>query len=263
MDHFNEFLGGFVLYMRTFRIQLFRWDLGKDIKEDTKLLTVSPEGTEGEEKLEYDYGVMKTNSELAAQAAFGSDRTILVRPTYMIGPADRTNRFAYWPVRLKRGGQVMVPGKANDAVQYIDVRDVAEFMIRLIEQRAAGTYNGSGPGFAMTTNAFVHGIHASYTSPVKYIQIDDLDFLKENSIIGIQPWVVQLPEYAGMSQSDNTRAINADLQFRPLSETVQATKEWWYSDAVPQERRDQILTNERSLMVREEEILEKWMAIRG
>ncbi|MEL6660268.1 MAG: hypothetical protein AAFR36_27630 [Bacteroidota bacterium] len=63
-----------------------------------------------------------------------------------------------------------------------------------------------------------------------------------------------------MSKSDNSRAIAADLQFRPLSETVGATKEWWYSDAVPQERRDQILTGERSFMLREADIIEKWRA---
>lgn len=115
----------------------------------------------------------------------------------------------------------------------------------------------------MTTNAFVHGIHASYNSPVNYIQIDDLDFLKENNIIGIQPWVAQLPEYAGMSKSDNRKAIEADLRFRPLSETVSATKEWWYSDAVSQERRDNILTGDRSFMKREEDILAKWKARKG
>ena len=112
----------------------------------------------------------------------------------------------------------------------------------------------------MTTNAFVHGIHASFNSPVNYVQIDDFDFLKDNNLIAIQPWVIQLPEYAGMSKSTNTKAIEAGLTFRPLSETVAATKEWWYSDAVDQERRDNILNGERSFMRREKEILEKWKA---
>ena len=110
----------------------------------------------------------------------------------------------------------------------------------------------------MTTNAFVHGIHACYNSSVNYIQIDDIQFLQDNGIIGIQPWVIQLPDYAGMSKSNNSKAINAGLTFRPLSETVNATKEWWYSDAVSQERRDNILTNARSLMIREKDILMKW-----
>ena len=85
-----------------------------------------------------------------------------------------------------------------------------------------------------------------------------LQFLENNGLIGIQPWVIQLPQYAGMSKSDNSKAIEAGLTFRSLSETVGATKEWWYSDAVTQERRDNILSNERSLMNREKDILLKW-----
>ena len=70
--------------------------------------------------------------------------------------------------------------------------------------------------------------------------------------------VIQLPQYAGMSKSDNRKAIEADLQFRSLSDTVSATKEWWYSIAVDQERRDNILSGERSFMKREKDILVKW-----
>ena len=71
------------------------------------------------DKKEYDYGIMKANSELAAIEEFGLERTIVVRPTYMIGPADKSNRFIHWPIRLAQGGDTMVPGKVNDPVQYI------------------------------------------------------------------------------------------------------------------------------------------------
>ena len=126
--------------------------------------------------------------------------------------------FPYWLARLEKGGDIIIPGESDEVVQYIDVRDLGEWMIRLLENKAAGIYNGSGPGFQMTTNAFVHGIHASYNSPVNYIQIDDTDFLQENGVIGIQPWVIQLPQYAGMSRSENSKAIAAGLTFRPLAE---------------------------------------------
>ncbi len=247
-------------YMYTSSISVFYPFTGDDFSEKRSLVTEIPDDATEEEKFNYEFGVMKATSELATINAFGAQRSIIVRPTLIVGPGDRTDRFPYWLARLEKGGDIIIPGNRDEVVQYIDVRDLAEWMIRLIENKAAGTYNGSGPGFRMTTDAFVHGIHASYTSPVNYIQIDDLAFLKENRIIGIQPWVIQLPEYAGMSKSDNTKAIEADLRFRPLSETVRATKEWWYSDAVSQERRDKILTGERSFMNREEEILEKWRA---
>ena len=246
------------LYLYTSSISVYYPFVGTDFSEDRELVLEIPRGTDEQEKPTYDYGVMKANSELATIEAFGKDRSIIVRPTLIVGPGDRTDRFPYWVARIEKGGDIIIPGTAKEVVQYIDVRDLAEWMIRLLENKAAGTYNGSGPAFDMTTNAFVHGIHASFNSPVNYIQIDNRRFLEDNGIIGIQPWVIRLPKYAGMSKSDNSKAIAADLQFRSLSDTVNATKEWWYSDAVTQERRDKILNGERSMMLREKEILEKW-----
>jgi 2'-hydroxyisoflavone reductase len=245
-------------YMYTSSLSVFYPFTGDDFSEDRPLVIKIPKDATEQEMGNYEYGVMKATSELATIDAFGPERSMIVRPTLIVGPGDRSDRFPYWLARLEKGGDIIIPGHRDEVIQYIDVRDLAQWMIRLLENEAAGIYNAAGPGFTMTTNAFVHGIHASYNSPVNYIQIDDLDFLKENNLMSIQPWVIQLPEYAGMSKSDNTKAIEAGLQFRPLSETVGATKEWWYSDAVDQERRENILNSERSLMRREEDILARW-----
>lgn len=250
-------------YMYTSSISVFYPFTGDDFSENRPLVTEIPADASEQERGTYAYGVMKATSELATIDAFGADRSIIVRPTLIVGPGDRTDRFPYWVARLEKGGDIIIPGQRDEVVQYIDVRDLAQWMIRLLENKAAGIYNASGPGFDMTTNAFVHGIHASFNSPVNYIQIDDLDFLQENGIIGIQPWVIQLPKFAGMSKSENSKAIKAGLQFRPLSETVKATKDWWYSDAVDQERRDNILAGERSFMKREKAILENWRKRKG
>ena len=218
----------------------------------------SAEDAKEEEKPTYEYGVMKATSELAAINTFGAERSIIVRPQLIVGPGDPTDRFPYWLARIEKGGDFIIPGKRDEVVQYIDVRDLAQWMIRLAENESTGTYNGAGPGFELTTNAFVHGIHANYNVPINYIQIDDFDFLLENGIIGLQPWVIQLPEYAGMSKTDTRKAIESGLSYRSLTDTVQATKEWWYSDAVSQKRRDNILNGERSFMKREKDLLEKW-----
>lgn len=247
-------------YMYTSSVSVYYPYVGNDFSESRTLVTKIPKDATEDEKGAYGYGVMKATSELATIKNFGKERSMIVRPSLIVGPGDRTDRFPYWLARLEKGGDIIIPGKRDEVVQYIDVRDLAAWMIRLLENKAAGIYNGSGPGFNMTTNALVHGIHASYTSPVNYIQIDDVTFLQENDMIGIQPWVIQLPEYAGMSKSDNRKAIEADLQFRSLSETVAATKAWWYSDAVTPERRENILSGEKSLMNREKEILAKWQA---
>lgn len=248
------------MYMYTSSISVYYPYTGDDFSERRSLVIEIPKDAKPSEERTYEYGVMKATSEMAAKKVFGPDRTVVVRPALIVGPGDRTDRFPYWLARLEKGGEIIIPGKPEEVVQYIDVRDLAEWMIRLLENKTAGTYNGSGPGFEMTTNAFVHGVHASYNSPVRYVQIDDTDFLSENELIGIQPWVIQLPQYAGMSRSDNSRAIERGLTFRPLSETVSATKDWWYSDAVDQERRDNILTGPRSTMNKEKDILAKWKA---
>lgn len=245
-------------YLYTSSISVFYPFTGNDFTENRSLVLEIPKNASAQEKATYEYGVMKATSEVATIDAFGKDRSMIVRPTLIVGPGDRTDRFPYWLARLEKGGDIIIPGALDEPVQYIDVRDLAGWMIRLLENKAAGTYNASGPGFHMSTNAFVHGIHASYNSAVNYIQIDDLAFLRDNAIVGIQPWVIQLPEYAGMSKADNSKAMANGLRFRPLSETVQATKEWWYSSAVSQERRDNILTGERSFMKREKDILAKW-----
>ncbi len=245
-------------YLYTSSISVYFPFTGNDFSENRKLVTKVPENATPQEKGNYNYGVMKATSEMAAIDAFGAERSIIVRPTLLVGPGDRTDRFPYWTARLEKGGEVIIPGASSEVVQYIDVRDIAEWMIRLCENKAAGIYNGSGPGFDMTTAAFVHGIHACFNSPVKFYQIDDQKFLLDNGVYGIQPWVIQLPEYAGMSKSDNSKAIASGLTFRPLSNTVEATKKWWYSDAVTQKRRDSILTGERSFIRREKEIISKW-----
>ncbi len=245
-------------YMYTSSISVYYPFTGDDFSEGRSLVTEIPADVDDMERQTYAYGVMKATSEMATINIFGKDRSIIVRPTLIVGPGDRTDRFPYWLARLEKGGDIIIPGGREEVVQYIDVRDLAEWMIRLLESKAAGIYNGSGPGFQMTTNAFVHGVHANFNSSVNYIQIDDTQFLEEHGIIGIQPWVIQLPQYAGMSKSDNSIAVESGLTFRPLSLTVQDTWGWWNSDAVSQERREAILSNEGSLMNREKEILLNW-----
>lgn len=246
------------MYMYTSSISVYYPYTGEDFTESRPLVTEIPGDADSDEVRTYEYGVMKATSEIVTKKIFGNDRSIIVRPALIVGPGDRTDRFAYWVARLEKGGEVLIPGKPDEVVQYIDVRDLSEWMIRLCENESAGTYNGSGPGFEMTTNAFVHGIHASFNSPVKYVQVDDTNFLSDNGLIGIQPWVIQLPQYAGMSRSKNSKAINNGLTFRALSETVSATKEWWHSEAVTNERRTNILTKQGSVMLKEKDIFAQW-----
>lgn len=247
------------LYLFTSSTGVYYPYLGSNMKEEDKVLLKEPETVENEEeKIEYWYGVMKANSELAVKAEFGTDRTIAVRPTYMIGPADKSNRFIHWPVRLAKGGEIMVPGKPTDPVQYADVRDVAEFMIRLIEGNKVGTYNAVGPQKAQTMPAFVKEASTAFSAESNLIQIDDYGFLKEQHVTNVVPWIMPVGNNSGSALINNEKSIQAGLTFRPLPKTVKDTYDWWYSDALSDEKRNTFEQNTETVYKREASILEAW-----
>ncbi|MEM6719339.1 MAG: NAD-dependent epimerase/dehydratase family protein [Bacteroidota bacterium] len=229
-------------------------------KEDDTVLLELPENYNADFKMVYDYGIMKANSELAAIAEFGAEKTIVVRPTYMIGPSDKTNRFIHWPIRLSKGGEILVPGKETDKVQYVDVRDVAEWMIRLAEDKKSGTYNAVGPKDPQNMYAFIEEAAKTFTVTSSFVKIDDYDFLQENGIEYIVPWIMPLPDLLGSAKINNDKAKNNGLTFRPLQKTVKDTYDWWNSEAVSQEQRDAVEKNPDSILAKEQSIIEKWKA---
>jgi 2'-hydroxyisoflavone reductase len=231
--------------------------------EDQEVLREVPEDATEDERFVYDYGVMKANSEAAARRIFGEDRTIVSRPTYMMGPGDSTDRFTYWPVRLARGGEVLVPGRGRDPVQFIDVRDVARFVVHLLETRQTGTFNVAGPASRMGMHPFVFGAHATFNSPVEWVMVPDYDFLEEHNVPFAVPWIMPRGNNEFSAVANVDRAVAAGLTYTPLADSVRDLHEWWWSDAVPQERRDQMLTGERSLIAREPEIIAAWRAREG
>jgi len=246
------------LYLYTSSSGVYYPYLLDDNKEDQPLNLEVPEGVEGDEKIEYDYGVMKALSEIEARKAFGADRTINVRPTYMIGPGDRSDRFNYWPVRIDRGGEVLVPGKRDDPVQYIDVRDVANWMIRLLEERKTGDFNAVGPASKTGMHAFVHGVHAATSSAVTWVYVDDYDFLLEHNVPYVIPWIMPVGNNYGSARANTERSFANGLTVRPLADTMQDILPWWYSDVVPEDRRTRLLEGENALMVREPGIIDAW-----
>ncbi len=174
------------------------------------------------------YGVAKARCERETQRAFG-DRAIIVRPTYIVGPGDTSDRFPYWPVRLARGGEVLAPGKHDDPSQFIDVRDLAEFMIRLIEEKKSGAYNAAGPRKAITAPEFYEAARVALRAEATFTYVDDYDFLSEHGITEAIPWAMLRGNDYGMMSVTTDRAIAAGLTFRPLETTVRDTLAWWPS----------------------------------
>lgn len=246
-------------YMYTSSTGVYYPYLGDKINEKTKTLTKEPDKLNNEnEKLEYWYGVMKTNSENAAIKAFGKDRTIITRPTYMFGPGDKTNRFIHWPVRLAKGGNILVPGKKEDLVQYVDVRDVAEFMIRLAENKFSGKFNIAGPIKEQSMLAFVNEAKTAFNNNSNIIPIDDYEFLEKNNIHYLVPWIPSIGNNYGSSRISNIKAVSAGLTFRDLKTSMIEMHNWWYSGALPQNQRDLFEKNPKGLLMNEQKILKKW-----
>jgi len=247
------------LYLYTSSTGVYYPYLTENIKEDTKVLLEEPETLEDEEmRIEYWYGVMKSNSELAARNAYGDDRTIVVRPTYMFGPADKTNRFIHWPLRLSKGGEVFVPGKDEDPVQYIDVRDVAEFMIRLIEEKHAGTFNAVGPKEFQNMIDFVSEASKAFDVEHTLVKVDDYDFLKTNKAPYLVPFIMPEGNNYGSARANMDKALAAGLTYRDLSTSIKETYDWWNSDGVTDEMRQKFEGNTKNAFNREKEIIAAW-----
>lgn len=181
------------------------------------------------------FGVAKAQCERQTMTTFG-DRGIVVRPTYIVGPGDTTDRFPYWPVRLARGGEVLAPGHADDPMQLIDVRDLAEFMVHVLETNQRGVFNVAGPREPLTARHFYERAAAAIDAKVKYVYVDDYDFLIAHKIEEAIPWALLKGNDYGMMSIKNDRAIGAGLSFRPLAATVRDTLAWW--PTVPATRRE-------------------------
>jgi 2'-hydroxyisoflavone reductase len=181
------------------------------------------------------YGVSKAQAEREVQKTFG-ERGVIVRPNYIVGPGDTTDRFPYWPVRMARGGEVLAPGKRDDQIQFIDVRDLVEFMVRLVETERPGTYNVTGPHARPTTQQeFLEALRAALNPSARLTWVDDYDFLSAHRIGAAVPWVMSRGNSYGHTWVKNDRAVAAGLTFRPIATTARDTLAWWAT--VPAERR--------------------------
>ena len=204
------------------------------------------------------YGVNKAKSEEEVRQAFG-DRATIVRPHFIIGPGDTTDRFPYWPVRVAAGGEVLAPGRKSDPVQFIDVRDLTSWMVRLAEDRHTGTYNAAGPNPAMGMERFLAGVKEGTRSDATFTWIEDYDWLEAHGLGGAVPWILLRGDHLGFTSVKFDRALATGLTLRPLVDTVRDTLAWWQT--VPEARRAApkfVLTREK-----EAELLAEWKKTRG
>jgi 2'-hydroxyisoflavone reductase len=173
------------------------------------------------------YGPLKALCERAAQAAL-PDRTTVIRPGLIVGPGDTTDRFGYWPRRVAAGGEVLAPGDPRWETQFSDVRDLAAFIVHVLETRTLGVFNVDGPRRPIAMGDLLETCVRTSGSGAKLTWVD-FDFLQDQ---GLRPGA-ELPAWqpppAGMQQVpsvSSAKALAAGLEFRPVAETVAATIEF-------------------------------------
>jgi nucleoside-diphosphate-sugar epimerase len=179
-----------------------------------------------EEVTEDTYGPLKALCEEGVRRAFG-DRALILRCGMIVGPHDYTDRFTYWVRRVARGGEVLVPDPPTYRIQLIDVRDLATWTVRMIEQGVGGVFNATGPERPLTMAALLETCRTASGSEPTFTWVPG-EFLTER---GVEPWSdlpfwLPQPEYAGFMSVDVRRAVGSGLTFRPLEHTVRDTLAW-------------------------------------
>ncbi|BDU74991.1 twin-arginine translocation signal domain-containing protein [Mesoterricola silvestris] len=171
------------------------------------------------------YGGLKALCEQAAEKAMPG-RVAVVRPGYIVGPDDASGRFAYWPVRMDRGGEIAVPGSPEDPVQIIDVRDLGAWLVRLAEDGTTGVFNATGPERRLPWGRLVDACvkATAATSTLTWIPAE---FLAKQEGVEFPIWAPYLGETKGFHTWSNARAVAAGLRFRPVEATAKDTLAWY------------------------------------
>lgn len=174
------------------------------------------------------YGALKALCEQVVEQALPG-RALIIRPGLIVGEYDPTDRFTYWPWRVSRGGEVLAPNRPEHQTQFIDVRDLAEWIVRMVEEAHSGVYNATGLYEPVTMGKLLETSRSISGSDARFTWVSEA-FLLENKV---EPWKdmpLYLPEsdpaYAGADQISIQKALQAGLTFRSMEDTIRSTLSW-------------------------------------
>lgn len=196
------------------------------------------------------YGALKARCEAAAEAAMPG-RVANIRPGLIVGPGDNSDRFTWWPVRIDRGGEVLCPGDEDGQVQFVDVRDLADWMLVCAEQKVTGVYNVTGFDGPVDMRDVLSACKCATDKSVTLTFASE-EFLKANEV---GPWM-QMPLWLpreGRTIAANERARAKGMRYRPIADTVRDTLQW-----AKAERGDKPFRRTGVPAERERELLAKW-----
>jgi 2'-hydroxyisoflavone reductase len=194
------------------------------------------------------YGPLKVLCENAVQETYPK-RSAILRCGLIVGPYDPTDRFTYWPVRIRQGGEVMVPSPPHRPVQFIDATDLAHFVLLLATKRVSGIFNTTGPKHRLTMQDFLNECITATDSRASLIWVSE-EFITGNDIGHIPMWTPK--DWRGIFEANCTRAINVGLSFKTLEHTIRATLDWHATRAPEYELKVGLKPGE------EKNLLEKW-----
>ena len=204
------------------------YDTSLQTPEDEELpLAVLPEASDTTTVTPETYGALKALCEREVQAVFG-DRTSIVRPGLIAGSLDPTDRFTYWPVRVEAGGEFVAPEDASVPLQYVDVRDVADFVITLIERGTGGTFNAVTSPESRTFGALIDACRAATKIAAEPVWTS-ANVLEQHDVApwsDLPLWIPRSDPSARLLSTSNESAIRAGLAIRPIAETVRDTLAW-------------------------------------
>ncbi len=213
-------------YLYTSTIAVYDFEKQNSV-DNTGLMYPAPDPAI-EEVTGETYGPLKAECDRIVQQVYGDTATI-VRPTYIVGPGDHTDRFTYWVERFQRGGDIVCPPDPEFGASWIDVRDLCHWMVRLAEDDTPGIFNGVAPGQRVSREQFMWGLRASAVAqsnlhwPSREL-LEELQF--STPMFFNAPFSIHV---------DASAAIAAGLTYRSFADTVRATHEWWMAQS--EERR--------------------------
>ncbi len=213
-------------YIYTSSVSVYPDPMPAGVNESAPVAQFPPDANREDARDTANYGARKAACEAALAAVLPASSILIVRPGFIVGPCDYSDRFNEWIERAARPQPFIVPGDPQQPVQMIDVRDLAQWMIAMAERRAAGVFNATGPERPLrlidVAQTCIDATGSSATPLV--IPSDDL------KSAGVIPWdhipFWLDPEDYGLMEVNIDRALNAGLTFRPLTETVRDTYAW-------------------------------------
>jgi 2'-hydroxyisoflavone reductase len=192
------------------------------------------------------YGGLKVLCEAAVERIY-RERATIIRPTYIVGPGDTSDRFTYWPVRVQRGGDMLAPGSPGDPIQFIDARDLAAFVRGVVEQRIAGRYNACNQPRAVTMGDVLETSKRLTGSNARF-HWASAAFLSEHQLVDsneIPIWAPTEGVLAGAALVSPARAVAKGLKFTPLETTLRDTLAWQAKRPAEQQKLQAGLSPER------------------